>query len=180
MSASAALAAFQRAPAPGVSRWYMGSLLTYLADTNETGGAYTLLDVVLKPGNEPPPHVHSREDELFYVVEGSFEVYVGRETFPVNEGGCVFLPRLKPHGFSIRSPQLHLLVLLTPGGIGEAFRVNSVPAQNLDRPPDAITYSTGDLGEAAQRLAQYGVRMLTADEVASQMPSYRNPTEAAS
>jgi quercetin dioxygenase-like cupin family protein len=153
----------------------MGSLLTYLADAKETGGAFGLIDAVLKPGNEPPPHMHSREDELFYVIEGSFDVYVGDETLQVSEGGCVFLPRFKPHAFAICSPRLHLLTLFTPGGLEEVFRSKSVPAQSLDFPAEAITYSTGGPKELAQRLADHGVRLLTPDEIESQMPSYRRP-----
>jgi quercetin dioxygenase-like cupin family protein len=169
------LSAFNRAPSLDISKWYMGSLLTFLADASETGGAFGLIDAVLKPGNEPPPHVHSYEDELFYVTEGSFDVYVGDETLQVSEGGCVFLPRLKPHAFAIRSPRLRLLTVFTPGGLEDVFRSASVPAQSLDFPAEAITYSTGDPKELAQRLADYGVRLLTPDEIERQMPSYHRP-----
>ena len=57
---------------------------------------------MLAPGTEPPPHVHTREDELFYVLEREFDVYVGKGAFKVETGGCVFLPRSKPHAFIIR------------------------------------------------------------------------------
>jgi mannose-6-phosphate isomerase-like protein (cupin superfamily) len=83
------LSAFKRAPSLDVSKWYMGSLITNLAEAGETNAAYCLMEALLKPGNEPPPHVHSREDELFYVIEGNFDVYVGAELFTVSQGGCV-------------------------------------------------------------------------------------------
>jgi hypothetical protein len=47
----------------------MGSLLTFLAESKDTGGSFTLIEGLLKPGNEPPPHIHGREDELFYILE---------------------------------------------------------------------------------------------------------------
>ena len=52
-------------------------LLTFLAESEGTGGRFSLIEGCLKPGNEPPPHVHEREDELFYVLEGKMDVYVG-------------------------------------------------------------------------------------------------------
>jgi hypothetical protein len=100
--------------------------------------------------------VHSREDELFYVLEGEFDVYVGEKAFNVEAGECVFLPRFKPHAFVIRSPRLHVLALFTPAGLEEVFRGMSTPAQRLELPTGAVTYSTGDLKQTAQRLSEYG------------------------
>ena len=77
---------------------------------------FSLIEGCLKPGNEPPPHVHEREDELFYVLEGKMDVYVGNKVFNVGTGECLFLPRLKPHTFVVRSPRLRNLVLFVPGG----------------------------------------------------------------
>jgi mannose-6-phosphate isomerase-like protein (cupin superfamily) len=173
------LPAFTRAPSLEISRWYMGILGTNLAEAGDTDAAYFLMEALLEPGSEPPPHVHSREDELFYVLEGSFDVYVGEEIFQVNQGGCVFLPKFKPHAFIIRSHRLRLLTLFTPGGIKEAFRSKSVPAQKLDLPAGAVTYSTADIQEVAQRMSEHGVRVLAPDEIASQLPIYpRRPTPA--
>lgn len=165
------LSAFTRAPSLDISKWYMGSLLTNLAEAADTN-AYYLMEALLKPGNEPPPHVHSREDELFYVLEGNFDVYVGMDVFTVSQGGCVFLPRSKPHAFIIRTPRLRLLTLFTPGGIEDAFRSKSVPAQTLELPAEAIPYSTGDLEEVAQRMSEHGVRILAPEEIADQLPLY--------
>ena len=61
----------------------MGNLTTNLAESKETNGAFFLVEATLAAGNEPPPHSHSREDELFYVLEGEFDVYVGKEGFKV-------------------------------------------------------------------------------------------------
>jgi hypothetical protein len=59
------LVAYKRSRSLESSNWYMGSLLTFLAESKDTDGSFTLLEGLLKPGNEPPPHVHGREDELF-------------------------------------------------------------------------------------------------------------------
>jgi hypothetical protein len=133
------------------------------------------VEAVLVPRTEPPPHVHSREDELFYVLEGEFDVYVGNEAFRVEAGECVFLPKFKPHAFVICSPQLRVLALFTSAGLEELFRGMSTPAQRLELPTGAVAYSTGDLKQTAQRLSEYGARFLTPEEVADQLPLYPQP-----
>ena len=169
------LKAFKRAPSLGLSQWYRGILMTNLAETKDTAGAFLLNEGMLAPGTEPPPHVHSREDELMYVLEGEFDVYVGQEAFKVEAGECVFLPRFTPHAFVIRSPRLRILALLTPAGFEEAFRGMSMPAQRLELPTGAATYPEADPKEIAQLLGEYGVRILAPNEVADQMPLYPKP-----
>jgi hypothetical protein len=130
------------------------------------------MEVLLQPGNEPSPHVHTREDELFYVIEGNFDVFAGQERFTVGAGGCVFLPRLKPHAFIIRSPELRMLALFSPGGIEEAFRVSDAPAKHLGLPENVIRRSTVRIEETARRMSGRGVRLLTPEEIEDQLPSY--------
>jgi len=169
------LRAFKRGPSLELSKWYMGMLLTNLAESKDTNGAFFLMEAIAAPGTEPPPHVHTREDELFYLLQGEVDMYVGKEAFKVETGEAVFCPKLNPHAFAIRSPRARVLILVTPGGLEEAFRRKSSPAQNLDLPTGAPTYSTTDLQEAAQRFGECGVRFLTPDEVADQLPLYPKP-----
>jgi len=181
-----ALKAFKRAPSLGLSMWHLGSLTTNLAEKKDTNGAFCLVEGTLAPGSEPPPHVHTREDELFYVLEGEFDVYVGKEAFKVESGECVFLPRFKPHAFVIRSPRLRVLALFSPAGLEEAFRSIDSPAQSLELPAAPVTNSADagkalhgikqlkaeDLKQTVQLLAEYGAHFLTPDEVADQLPLY--------
>jgi quercetin dioxygenase-like cupin family protein len=169
---SSTLKTFKRTASLESSRWYMGILTANLAERKDTNGAFCLVEATAAPGTEPPPHVHSREDELFYVLEGEFDMYVGKEAYTLETGECIFLPRFKPHGFVIRSPQLRVLTLFTPGGIEEAFRSMTCPAQKLGLPTNALTYSKADLEQTAQRFSNYGIRLLTPDEVADQLPLY--------
>ena len=175
------LKAYKRAPFLGLSQWENGNLTTNLAEKRDTNGAFFLVEAMLAPGSEPPPHVHTREDELFYVLEGEFDVYIGKEAFKVETGECVFLPRFKPHAFVIRSPRLRVLALFTPAGLEEAFRGVSTPAQRLELPTEAVAYSAGGLKQTAQRLSEYGARFLTPDEIVEQLPLYpkRLPSNAA-
>jgi len=169
------LKTFKRTTSLELSRWYMGMLLTNLVGKQDTNQAFSLLEATLAPGSEPPPHVHSREDELFYVLEGEFDVYIGEEAFTVKTGECVFLPQFKPHAFVIRSPRLRVLILYTPGGVEEAFHRMSSPAKNLEPPTEALTYSMSDLEQTARRFSDYGVQILSPDEVAERLPLYPKP-----
>jgi mannose-6-phosphate isomerase-like protein (cupin superfamily) len=166
------LVAYKRRRSLDSSNWYMGSLLTFLAESKDTGGSFTLLEGLLKPGNEPPPHVHGREDELFYILEGEMDMYVGNEVFNAGAGECLFLPRLKPHTFIVRSPRLRTLVLFMPGGLEDCFRARSSRAEKLELPSEAATYSSSDLEPVIRAFEEYGARFLTPGEVAEQMPSY--------
>ncbi len=56
------------------SVWYNGSLMTFLATGEETQGQFALIEAVGRKGNAPPPHIHRREDEIFYVLEGELAV----------------------------------------------------------------------------------------------------------
>jgi Mannose-6-phosphate isomerase len=150
----------------------MGILLTFLAESKDTDGNFALLEWLGKAGNGPPPHVHEHEDELFYILEGELEAYVGNEAFKVGAGECLFLPKLKPHSWLVRSRELRMLGMFVPAGLEEHFRAISSPAEKLELPTGAATYSTANLEPVIQAFENYGLRFLSPDEVAEQMPLY--------
>lgn len=174
MHSLSTLPAFMRAPSSERPQWQlMGStLISYLADSEDTNGAYCLLEALSMPGSEPPPHVHSREDEMFYILEGELDVFVGANVFAAAAGGCVFLPRLKPHAFIIRSPSLRMLALFTPGGIEEKFRSMSIPARSLELPNTALPHPSTEHEDAVRSIGDGGVRFLAPDEIARELPAY--------
>lgn len=89
----------------------------------------TLGEVWVKPGEEPPLHVHVREDEAWYVLEGEMVFQIGAERCEVGAGEAVVMPRGVAHGFAVRSEAARALHYYTPGGIEEAFRAGGdVPA----------------------------------------------------
>jgi hypothetical protein len=151
----------------------MGSTLTtYLAESGDTNGAYCLLEAFARPGTEPPPHVHSGEDELFYILKGEVDVFAGDDVFAAGAGGCVFLPRFKPHAFIIRSPSLRMLALFTPGGIEKKFRSMSAPVKDPALPDIVLPHPSTQDPDLAGIVGDGGVRFLEPDEVARQLPAY--------
>jgi mannose-6-phosphate isomerase-like protein (cupin superfamily) len=105
------LEAFKRRPTVEMSTWYKGILVSHLATEKDTGGAFDLVMSRMRSGTEPPPHIHEREHEVFYVLEGELEVYVAGEYFRAGVGECVFLPARKAHAFKIASPEIRMLVM---------------------------------------------------------------------
>jgi len=117
------------------SVWYSGWLLTFLATAEETRGQFALIEATARKGNVPPRHVHHREEETFYVLEGEMNVTVGDRTFKATPGTLVCLPRDVAHSFAIESEQLRTLILLTPAGLEDFFKEISVPAPAMTLPP---------------------------------------------
>lgn len=100
----------------------LGTTMRLIASAASTGGRYTVLEQVTPPGWGPPRHVHSREDEIFYVLEGAYDLHVGNERRTVSAGASAVLPRNVPHGFrNAGSTPSRLLCVIAPGGLEEYF-----------------------------------------------------------
>ena len=91
--------------------WALGTLLSVRATAEQTGGAYSLMEEVMPRGSEPPPHVHHRDDEAFYLLEGALTVRVGDEEFTAEPGAFVFCPRDVPHLLTVESDVARMLVV---------------------------------------------------------------------
>ena len=124
------------------SVWYSGWLLTFLATGQDTQGQFALQEQVGRKGNVPPPHIHHREDETFYVLEGEMTFSIGDRTIKATPGTMVFAPRDVAHSFTIDSEQVRILVMNTPAGLEGFFRECSVPAPSMTLPPPTeVSYS---------------------------------------
>jgi quercetin dioxygenase-like cupin family protein len=141
------------------SVWYNGSLMTFLATGEDTHGQFALIEAVARRGNVPPPHIHHREDEIFYVLEGEVVVSVGDRTIKGTAGTMFFLPRDVPHSFTIESEQSRMLIMLTPAGLEGWFKEFSVPAQAMTLPPaDEPAY--GEVQRMLEAAPRYGIEFV--------------------
>jgi quercetin dioxygenase-like cupin family protein len=124
-------------PAEGEPWWWMGGLATIKATTEQTGGQYTLVEVLVPefPMEESLLHVHHFEDEGFYILEGEMTFYVGEETIKARPGSYLFGPKDIPHAFSVDSGPARLLFILSPAGMEGAIREMGEPAKSLSIPP---------------------------------------------
>src|SRR5215472_16639474 len=84
----------------------------------------------------PPLHIHHREDESFWVLEGQVRFRCGDEDIDAGPGSFVFLPRDVPHTFVVEGDEgAHLLTLLTPGGFERYFVEAGRPPEGHGLPP---------------------------------------------
>jgi mannose-6-phosphate isomerase-like protein (cupin superfamily) len=168
------LKAYKRTPDLSNSTWYKGILNSLMAETKDNDGAFDFTIARMIRGTEPPPHVHSREHEFFYILSGEMRVYVGGAVFDLTAGDCMFLPLGKPHAWRIMCEELHLIGLITPGGFFNAVNAMHIPAERMEVPTDAntITYANADMTETIKVFERIGLRFLTEDEVRVEMPQY--------
>jgi quercetin dioxygenase-like cupin family protein len=95
----------------------LGDEVTVLLSGEQTGGAFTMVQVVTPPGGGPPPHCHAKEDEWFFVQEGRIELWRAGEWTEVPAGTAIFLPRGVPHTYrNCGDTPLRILVHAAPAG----------------------------------------------------------------
>jgi mannose-6-phosphate isomerase-like protein (cupin superfamily) len=138
--------------------WWQSSLMEIKARAEDTGGAFGLLEgSFFHEGYGPPLHVHSREDETMYVLDGEIRFRVGDDEFVAGPGALVWQPRGVPHAFKVASESARVLFIFTPGGIERMFEEGGVPAGSSAEPPQQGEYDV----EAAAALAKsYGFEVV--------------------
>lgn len=122
-----------RAPGEGKVVGILGNHTTFKVQSGETGGAYAVLEQHIPAGKGPPLHVHRHETEIFYVLEGEFELTVGDQTVPATAGAVLVGPRDIPHAFRNVGPSTgRLLLTIIPGRFADYFiDVDSLPDRDL-------------------------------------------------
>jgi mannose-6-phosphate isomerase-like protein (cupin superfamily) len=137
-------------PGEGQASWFLRNRVTIKATAATTGGAFGLFESLLAPGFSPPLHVHHKDDESFWVLEGEVTMRCGDRTFRARAGSFVFLPRDVPHTFVVEGDApARMLTLLTPGGGEAMFVEGGRPPEHDGLPPAAPP----DI-EALKRLSQ--------------------------
>ena len=114
--------------ARGQQRWFFGMLAEVKASSADTGGRYTLVEMLAPAGLQTPLHVHHVEDEGFHVLEGSITIEVG-------PGQHAFGPAGVPHRFTVGPDGARMLWVLAPGGFEDLIHEASVPAEAPTVPP---------------------------------------------
>ena len=121
---------FKYVPAQtGPAYWGPGDQVTFLITGAETGGAFFMAEVLVRPGGGPPPHVHQREEESFHLLEGTLTIQVSGTTIHASPGDFVYLPRGVVHSFqNTGKVNAKFLLVVTPAGLENFFREAFYPA----------------------------------------------------
>ena len=131
---------FHRPAGSGAAYWGPGDLYTFLATGEETNGAYFQFEALIPPGGGPPPHIHRREAESFYLAEGSLEMRIGEQTVAANAGDFVSIPRNTVHNFqNVGAGTAKMLVTFVPAGMEKYFEEVFTPATDRTAAPPPTT-----------------------------------------
>jgi mannose-6-phosphate isomerase-like protein (cupin superfamily) len=137
---------------------FLGTLMTVKAGADATQNTFTLIEQILPPGFASPPHVHHREDEAFYILQGMLTVTCGEQRWQLGPGSFVFLPCGIAHYFSIEGLEpARMLQITTPAGF-ERF------AEELGEPAEAHTQSSSgqpDIQRLLEVAAKYHIEIKT-------------------
>lgn len=120
------------------ARWYGNSLWEFFVPSAVTGGKLSVFQSTMPEGFGPPRHIHTREDEVFLVLDGEVWFDVDGQHLVAGPGASIYMPRGVPHTFRVKSPVARLLGIMSPGAFEQLFRNLSIPAQERTLPASGI------------------------------------------
>ena len=104
-----------------------GGPTTIKARTETTNGSFTMLEVTIGPKQGPPAHVHRREDEMWYLLDGRFRFIADDKLLEAAPGSFVFVPRGTAHCFqNLEDRPSRILVMFTPSGMERFFEEHAL------------------------------------------------------
>jgi quercetin dioxygenase-like cupin family protein len=111
-----------RTPTEGRTIAVVGDVYRFLATGDDTDGKYAMFEAIVPPGGGPPPHVHSREEEGFYILEGEITFTINGERVLATAGMFANMPVGTPHSFKNESGKpAKMLISLAPAGLEKMF-----------------------------------------------------------
>jgi quercetin dioxygenase-like cupin family protein len=145
-------------PAEGRAVAVVGDVYCFLATGDDTDGKYALWEAFVTPGGGPPPHVHSREEEGFYVLEGEITFTIDGKRLVASAGMFANMTIGTPHSFKNESSQpAKMLICVAPAGLEKMFFEVGVPV------PQGVTTAAPPTKEEIDKLLaiapRYGVEI---------------------
>ena len=115
-------------PPKGRTIAVVGDVYRFLATGEDTNSKYALWEAIVPPGGGPPPHVHSREEEGFYILEGEITFTMGDKRLVASAGMFANMPVGTPHSFKNESSKpAKMLISVVPAGLERMFFEFGVP-----------------------------------------------------
>jgi quercetin dioxygenase-like cupin family protein len=138
--------------------WFLGALSQLRVTGEQTGGVFAVADHLARRGNASPVHVHDRDDETFFVLDGELRVLVGEEEHTAGPGTVAVLPRHVSHAYVVTFATARFLTLHTPAGFEQFATEVGEPAQALTLPPPPA--GLPDFAALAQAVARHQITIL--------------------
>lgn len=147
-----------RKPHEGRTVAVVGDVYRFLATGDETNGRYAMWEAIVPPGGGPPPHIHSREEESFYVLEGEITFQIGDETVVAGEGTFANMPVGSLHGFKNESGKTaRMIISVAPAGLEEMFFECGVPL--AEGVTDAKPPTQEEIDKLLEIAPRYGIEI---------------------
>jgi quercetin dioxygenase-like cupin family protein len=109
-------------PSEGRTIGVVGDIYRFLATSEDTAGRYAMWEAIVPPGGGPPPHIHSREEEAFFVLEGEVTFHLGEERFVAGAGTFANMPVGSLHSFKNEAKiTARMLITVAPAGLEKMF-----------------------------------------------------------
>jgi quercetin dioxygenase-like cupin family protein len=125
----------------------------------ETNGAFAMFEAFVPPQHGPPPHVHHREDEVFYVIEGEFTFTIAGQPVLATAGQTIYAKRDTPHTFKNSGGQAgRLIIIVTPAGLERFFLEVGIPLDSPESQP--VEPTAADIDRLLAAAPRYGVEIL--------------------
>lgn len=135
-----------------------GDRITFLITGAETGGTFFMAETLVAPGGGPPPHKHAREDESFYLQQGTLVLQVGGKTLTASAGDFIYIPRGTVHCFkNVGEETVKMLTMTTPAGLENFFAEALLPAADIT---DIPQIGEALIGRAMKAAPKYGLELL--------------------
>jgi quercetin dioxygenase-like cupin family protein len=120
-------------PGAGEDVWFLDNLLT-IKVRGDSGAPFSVIENAMPEGSQTPLHRHEGEDEAFYLLEGTLEIYVDAGWIEAGSGSYVHIPRGTAHGFKAKTA-VRMLVLVGTEGFVEMARESGCAAPRHELPP---------------------------------------------
>ena len=143
----------------GPSYWGPGDRCTFLVTGAQTNGGYFIIEAIIPPAGGPPPHIHQRDEESFYLLEGTLDIRLGDKKLKATTGDFVQIPRGTVHAFrNAGSTTARMLLFFSPAGMDRYFEEVLEPVQNRSAaiPPVTDALIAGLLAAAPK----YGIEFV--------------------
>jgi quercetin dioxygenase-like cupin family protein len=137
----------------------VGDVYRFLATGDDTHGTYAVWEAIVPPGGGPPPHVHSREEEGFYILEGEITLQAGDQKVVATAGMFVNLPIGLPHSFKNDSTKpARMLITAAPAGLENMFFEVGVPL--AEGSTSALPPTQEEIEQLLKVAPKYGIEIL--------------------